>query len=184
MRGGAWLCTHEARSHNSVPHAHARSQCQSHAPINHLSSSCRANPSLRLSDQDRHKTLLKIHIKQLLFPHIQFEVGEVPLLNVPTALKVPAFPFQQVLISAFTMCWEAVIWQPLIITWEHFKVTCRRALARAAAWLCALTVAQDPKNVKNECDTYATETFPGANLNNEPTWEKNGQLFEKPEDQT
>lgn len=104
MRGGAWLCTHEARSHKSVPHAHARSQCQSHAPINLLSSLCRANPSLRLSDQGRHKTLLKIHIKQLLFPHIQFEVGEVPLLNLPIALKVPAFPFQQVLISASTMC--------------------------------------------------------------------------------
>lgn len=57
----------------------------------------------------------------------------------------------------------------LAAPYRNFKVTCGRALARAVAWLCALTVAEDPKNVKNECDIYATETFPGANLNNEPT---------------
>lgn len=55
---------------------------------------------------------------------------------------------------------------------------------RSLGQLCASTVAEDPKNVKNECDIYATETFPGVNLNNEPTWERNGQLFEKTKDQT
>lgn len=159
--GGARLCTHKARSHNSIQHeAHAHSQCQSNAPINPLSSSCRANPSLRLSDQGQTQNItLNMYKAAIVSPYPVWS-WKTPIVELTRCPEGARFSISSSSYFSLPYVWRG---SNLAASYRDLRTFQRyiRASACSHSWATVCCVIFIPQKL-----------FPGANLNNDITLEK------------